>query len=278
MKTKYLSLTVSLMFFPYAHGVQGCGIHSPNGYVKDFEKNNVCAFRKVNSRTRVFVANLKSGARVNFSVEKVGNSKERLKNGKYDFFYKRKYINDFMGGNKVVINGQFFSMDNSAKAFLSFPIKYYGNNVISEGPDMRLNGGGRTEWDFRTLIFYENYRFSMANVKPYKVSDINLRKKLIVGLRPDYNGPEVRANSSIGRTYVGVRNTNYTSPSSFQKEIILFAVSDSATTGQMINLLNDWNVSKENMIMFDGSASSQYKFSNTSLDFSRRIPMVFTIN
>lgn len=143
---------------------------------------------------------------------------------------------------------------------------------------MRLNGGGRTEWDFRTLIFYENYRFSMANVKPYKVSDINLRKKLIVGLRPDYNGPEVRANSSIGRTYVGVRNTNYTSPSSFQKEIILFAVSDSATTGQMINLLNDWNVSKENMIMFDGSASSQYKFSNTSLDFSRRIPMVFTIN
>ena len=30
---------------------------------------------------------------VNFSVEKVGNSKERLKNGKYDFFYKRKYIN-----------------------------------------------------------------------------------------------------------------------------------------------------------------------------------------
>ena len=118
----------------------------------------------------------------------------------------------------------------------------------------------------------------MANVKPYKVSDINLREKLIVGLRPDYNGPEVRANSSIGRTYVGVRNTNYTSPSSFQKEIILFAVSDSSTTGQMINLLNDWNVSKENMIMFDGSASSQYKFSNTSLDFSRRIPMVFTIN
>jgi hypothetical protein len=51
----------------------------PNGYIKDFEKSNVCAFRKVNSRTRVFVSNLKNCARVNFSVEKVGNSKEILK-------------------------------------------------------------------------------------------------------------------------------------------------------------------------------------------------------
>lgn len=73
MKTKYLSLTVSLMFFPYTHGIQGCG------YVKDFEKSNVCAFRKSNSRTRVFVANLKNGARINFSAEKVSNSKEILK-------------------------------------------------------------------------------------------------------------------------------------------------------------------------------------------------------
>lgn len=73
MRTKYLSLTVSLMFFPYTHGIQGCG------YVKDFEKSNVCAFLKANSKTRVFLANLKNGARINFSAEKVSNSKEILK-------------------------------------------------------------------------------------------------------------------------------------------------------------------------------------------------------
>ena len=38
MKTKYLSLTVSLMFFPYAHGVQGCGIHSPKVMLKILKK------------------------------------------------------------------------------------------------------------------------------------------------------------------------------------------------------------------------------------------------
>lgn len=79
MKIKYLPLTISLMFLPYAYSAQGCGIHSPNGYIKNFEKSNVCAFRKANSRTRVFVANLKNGARVNFSVEKISNSKEILK-------------------------------------------------------------------------------------------------------------------------------------------------------------------------------------------------------
>lgn len=79
MKIKYLPLIISLMFLPYAHSAQGCEIHSPNGYIKDFEKSNVCAFRKANSKTCVFLANLKSGARVNFSAEKISNSKEILK-------------------------------------------------------------------------------------------------------------------------------------------------------------------------------------------------------
>lgn len=226
-------------------------------YVKELSDKGVCVFKHKRDNHLIFIADLKSGVKVDF---KELSSKGTFKDSKgyIHNLYTRGYIDSFFDNSTIVaINGSFF---DQGKTFtdISFPVKKVGtspSSVISYGSDFMRDG--ETDYDYRTLeILTTN---NLANVHKYNNNDIKSYSKNIVGFRYDFPGRDQNPSVLKRRTFGGVRSIDTTKLNG-NNEFLIFAVSESKTAWDMASIMNSWGVSNQSIVMFDGGASTQAKY------------------
>lgn len=280
-KIKFLTLNLALtLLFSQSAWAAKCGIGNnftemipAPGYKQVLAEDGICIYK--NGYETVFLADIKAGAFIDFIPSK--RLYERyLNNQKKEVIYQRASIDSFFKNAdakklKAVVNSQFFGDYSTNKVYLSLTTKKVGGTIFSKGPDMRLGSLDKTS-DFRTIEFLPNKR---VKVRQYSLSDVNSNNQLIVGFEPYYSKKErnFRVNDYIGRTFAGVRNGD-TTPLNGEYEFFIVVVSERASTEKMRNILYDWKVNQNHMVMFDGSGSSQYKYKGTRGD-GCSIPLVF---
>ncbi len=161
-----------------------------------------------------------------------------------------------------ITNGQFFRNDDQAATGLAFPVKANGT-VLTEGyagdteyPDeqlMLLIYGDRADID--TLDIRELYSSDAANI--------------IGGLKPD---ADKELNTETGRTFVGVKDSNYDGLS----ETVLIFTSPAATQYRAAEVLRYFGASE--VMMLDGGGSTQLICNHTSyISSPRTIPQTIGV-
>lgn len=161
-----------------------------------------------------------------------------------------------------ITNGQFFRNDEQASTGLAFPVKANGN-ILTEGyagdteyPDeqlMLLISGDRAS--IEALDIRELYSSESANI--------------IGGLKPD---ADKGLNTETGRTFVGVKDSNYDGLS----ETVLIFTSPAATQYRAAEVLRYFGASE--VIMLDGGGSTQLICRNSNyISSPRTIPQTIGV-
>lgn len=161
----------------------------------------------------------------------------------------------------VSINNLSFFENGGNITALSFPYKSLGTIRTMGASDGYLNG--RKMFAIKNSCYDEK---PCPLITDYDSSTLNsnLFDNLIVGLDPfddDVTHWKRGKNTGIqlGRTYAGV---SYDLPS---MPILYVVIAEKATNDTMTGILSNLGVLNDNMIMFDGSGSSQLKTQTTSV-------------
>ncbi|MDP2091054.1 MAG: phosphodiester glycosidase family protein [Candidatus Gracilibacteria bacterium] len=182
---------------------------------------------------------------VNSSTGKIFIDYEKS-TSKKDRFY-RFYPKDLSVGknNKVfaMVNGQFFNAEKNP-TFLSFPLKSAGK-IINSYVDNDLAK--------RTIIIDKNENLKI--IEGYDEKDLfnTNNKELIVAFNPSVDSS---IDSKVGRSYIGIKG---------DKNIIFF-IAKNKTQLEMDQLITEYGITKNNVIMMDGGPSAQFSYFNNGLN------------
>ncbi|MCP4523594.1 MAG: hypothetical protein GY828_05255 [Candidatus Gracilibacteria bacterium] len=206
-------------------------------------------------------------------------------------FQKGSIENWWSGMNQVfsddlisINNLSFFESLSGNSTQLSFPYKSLGT--------IRTFGASNGFPYARKMLAIKNSCYDNRPcplITDYNVNTFNSNNfdNVIVGLDPfdsdvTDNISGKRGSINIGRTYAGVSYDISSTP------ILYVIVAKQATNNEMTDALHDLGVSSDNMVMFDGSGSSQLISGNTKVYGSknpayysidkRKIPQVMVIS
>ncbi len=256
-----ISLTLGNFVYAGTCGYTGgvSYIKTPYGYNKTGEENGVCLFEK--GDITVHVADVQSGVKMDFIYDP-NYIWGKLNNGNWAKLYTKKSIENLFSYAKkknsrviTVTNAQFYGY-KKGRFFMSFPVKD-GRKYISLGPDMRIPSE-KGEWDYRIL----NFNNKKISILPYYKFALDIYGgKSIVGYRYNYRGNDVACRSRIGRTYAAIqeRTREKQGPIQNYSPSLLIFNAKHKTCNEMQKIITKWGVKMKDVVMFDGSGSSQFK-------------------
>ncbi|MCD5380778.1 hypothetical protein LR004_02525, partial [Candidatus Gracilibacteria bacterium] len=157
-----------------------------------------------------------------------------------------------------VVNGAFFlDVTDKKRTGLSFPIKSHGDGIVND-----IKGMGVTrapvretfmdnEISKRTIVTTQdgNAKILEGYSEEYLNNPVYL--ELSVAFSPDVTA---RRDAKIGRSYIGLKCEN-----DICKNIIFF-VAENKTQADMDEIIADYGVERENIIMMDGGPSAQFSY------------------
>jgi hypothetical protein len=244
----------------------------PSGFNRILSDTGVILYKKDylgGQPDYVQVVSLSQGASVVLINGNIGNPDlgGGLYNEKNPSFYVNSldtYWTSFLGSNSAafcIMNGEFFS-PNPNPTPLAFPLKVNGN-IIS---------GGYGDPNFSTdeLLMLEIWN-NHLDIHPLTSNNLHSSSapNILGGLSENANK---NMTSSVGRTFVGIDDTN--NDGTF--ETVLFFNSAASTQASASQILRDFGADK--IIMFDGGSSTQLKCQNkTYIPSTRSIPQTIGI-
>lgn len=176
--------------------------------------------------------------------------KEQNSNGEFEKFQILDLWKSISNLSYSLSNGAFFEKTENKFNGLSFPYKV--NGVIKTNGWVTSN---HNDNDLKILYFYFNNltKQDEVTIAPYKDYLLNNKnaKNALVGFDPEYSKKEYM---SIGRTFIGMKD----------KTTVYILNGKSLTQYDAVSELINFNVANSNIVMFDGSGSTQlyYKKSN----------------
>lgn len=176
--------------------------------------------------------------KISIGYEKPTSKKERF----YRFYTKDIQVWE---NNKVfaMINWQFFNAEKNP-TFLSFPLKSAGK-IINSYVDNDLSK--------RTLIIDKNDNLKILEWYDKKELTDKNNEELIVAFNPTN---DLSFNDKIGRSYIWIK---------WDKNIVFF-IAKSKTQLEMENIITEYGITKNNVIMMDWWPSAQFSYFNNWLN------------
>ena len=225
---------------------------------------NVRIYKKTKSSAYMQVVDIKGGARIEFSTPKVIWDKKRgiPTATKYSLLTHWTYLSSPVS----IVNGQFFDQ-NKDPTTLSFAVKS-GGSILTLGQDKYSYD---SKYPPKQMEITSGAAAYVQQWSEYRIQYESKAPNIIVGLNSDDStkGP----STAKGRTAFCTNG-----------KWIFIGTYIAETQGNVVKDLQTWGCTKENVVIFDGSGSTQLKVGNKdtpgSLEFKgdgRLIPQVVAV-